>query len=98
MKQIDFDEQLDRAAEQIARLDDKSTAHVASVLKYSLVFVLVSAMLFAASVYGIHHARTSAGVAAGWFASAITGLALASFVASVAGVVLELRRRRQAGR
>ena len=93
----DFDEALDRAAEEGARLDDEPTRHVVAVGKAGVVILLVCAAAFAISVYSIGHAKTNAGSGVAWFASAITGLFLAGAVWSAVGVVIELWRRKRAG-
>jgi hypothetical protein len=89
-----LEDEINRRAAAIARLDDKGTAHVRSVLKYSIYLVVISGILFAASIYGINNARTNAGEGVAWFASAITGLGFVSALISAAGVVRELRKRR----
>lgn len=87
-------DEINRRAEAIARLDDKGTAHVRSVLKYSTYLVVISGILFAASIYGINNTRTNAGEGVAWFASAITGLGFVSALISAVGVVRELQKRR----
>jgi hypothetical protein len=89
-----LNDEINRRAAAIARLDDKGTAHVRSVLKYSTYLVVISGILFAASIYGINNARTNAGEGVAWFASAITGLGFVSALISAAGVVRELQKRR----
>ncbi len=89
-----MNDEINRRAAAIARLDDKDTAHVRSVLKYSAYSVVISGILLAASIYGISNARTNAGSGVAWFAAAITGLVFVSTVISAAGVVQELRKRR----
>jgi len=90
-----LEDHLERKADALARLVDKGTPHVRSVLKYSIGFTIDSGTLFAASIDGIHAARTNAGGGVAWFAAAVTGLAFISALASTAGVVRELLRRRR---
>lgn len=89
---------LDRRAAELARLDDKDDAHVRAMLRYSTGMLAVTAALLWASVHAIHHARSNAGSAVGWFASAITGLAFVAVASTVLGLVRELWRRRRRNR
>jgi len=89
---------LDRRAAELARLDDKDNAHVRAMLRYSTAMLAVTAALLWASVHGIHHARSNAGSAVAWFASAITGLVFVGVASSVLGLVRELWRRRRRNR
>lgn len=90
-----LEDKLNQKAAELADLSGKSDEHVNAVGKYSIYIVLIFGVIFALSVYGIHNAKTNAGQGIGWFASFLSGIALAASVFSWLGVLWEQFKRRR---
>lgn len=90
----DLEDRLNQKAAELVDLRGKSDKHVGAVGKYSLYMVLFFGAIFVLSVLGIQSAKTNAGQGVGWFASVLSGIALASALWSWIGVLWEQFKRR----
>lgn len=88
-----LDEEFERKAQALADLKDKDTSFVKAVHWATVVFIVLTGLVFGFTAHAISTARGAEGLVGLYLIAAISGLAFFSALLSWLDVMLELAKR-----